>query len=69
MYTLNYLRTLDVDKLKEEYNYNRSWQLKWFDIYEEYHKQGKRDRMVAEHLEYYTKRVNKIVRVMEERGV
>lgn len=69
MMTLKYLRTLSCEELHKEYKYNREWQLKWFDIYEEYYKQGIRDKDVNWHLENYTKNVNKISRVMIERGM
>lgn len=67
MMTLKYLRTLDNEKLKKEYKYYRDWQLKWFGIFEDYHKVGKRDKDVDWHLENYTKCVNKIDKVMKER--
>lgn len=66
MYTLKYLRTLDKDKLKKEYEYNRNWQLKWGKIYEEQHNQGIRDKDVSRRLEEYTKAVQKIERVINE---
>lgn len=69
MYTLKYLRTLDMDKLKSEYQYNRKWQLKWFDIYEEQYKHGIRDKDVSRKLEEYTKAVQKIERVINEKEV
>lgn len=69
MVTLKYLRTLDNEKLKKEYDYNRGWQLRWFDIYEEYHKKGIRDKDVSRRLDDYTKAVNKINKVIEERGI
>ena len=69
MMTLKYLRTLSCEELQKEYKYNREWQLKWFGIYEEYYKQGMRDKDVDWHLENYTKNVNKISRVMIERGM
>lgn len=69
MMTLKYLRSLDNEKLRKEYEYNRNWQLRWFDIYEDYYKVGKRDKDVSRHLEEYTKAIEKINKVLKERGV
>lgn len=69
MMTLKYLRGLSKERLEKEYKYNREWQLKWYDIWEEYHKKGIRDRMVTRHFDYYTNAVNKIKKVMKERGL
>lgn len=66
MYTLKYLRTLDKDKLKKEYEYNCNWQLKWGKIYEAQYNQGIRDKNVSRKLEEYTKAVQKIERVINE---
>lgn len=67
--TLKYLRSLDNDKLLREHKYNREWQLKWFNLYEEYYKSGIKDKSVVEHFERYTKIVKKIERVMNEKGI
>ena len=67
--TLKYLRSLDNDKLLREYKYNREWQLKWFNLYEEFYKAGINDKSVVEHFERYTKIVEKIKRVMNEKGI
>lgn len=62
MLSLKYLRTLSCEELQKELKYNREWQLKWFGIYEEYYKQGKRDKDVNWHLENYTKNVKRLVK-------
>jgi len=69
MYTLKYLRTLNIDKLIKEYEYNRNWQLKYFDLYEEYYNRKICDNYVSRKLEEYTKAVKKIEKVIKEKEV
>lgn len=69
MITLKYLRGLSCEELEKEYKYNREWQLKWFNLYEQYYNQGLRDKDVNRHLDYYMKAIEKISKVMIERGM
>lgn len=67
--TLKYLRDLTDDALKGVYKHNSYWQYKWFRLYEDNHSKNIRDKFVNENLERFTKNVNKISKVMSERGI
>ena len=67
--TLKYLRDLTDESLKATYEHNRRWQIKWFDLYEDNYKHGKRDSFVNRQLDMFTNNVKKIERVLKERGI
>lgn len=67
--TLKYLRDLTDESLKSIYEHNCLWRYKWFDLYENNHKNGIRDEFVNRQLDMYIKSCNKIEKVMKERNL